>query len=484
MKFKPALRACIIGLWMATTLTAPVNSRRGSDGDTSDRADRVADDAARAAERAERDDRDAIKDQTDAAERAAKDSQDAAEDAADDAKDAAEDAAEDAADDAKDAAEDAADDAKDAAEDAAKAAEDATDHSGSGSSQEMQDLAKSEDPAYDRRGYPVRRGEIVAMDMNSKALSNAEKAGFQVIARTRLDSLDSEVVRLSVPKGMDGETALQRMKAIDANASYDFTHYYGLQFTPQGARGATKSAMRNTKVGNLRVGMVDTAVGSHNLLAATRVEQHDFGSGKAASPMEHGTAIASLLANKGASHIFAANIFRGGASAPYTSADKIVSALDWLVGKNVSVINMSLAGPRNAILDKLIGRVSARGFVVVAAAGNGGPSAPPAYPAALKDVIAVTAVDRNMHVYRYANQGGYITVAALGVDISAADIKGGTASFSGTSFATTHIAAWFAGCMNSASSEGRRTCIIRMKKVLKDLGKPGPDSVYGFGYLA
>jgi hypothetical protein len=85
------------------------------------------------------------------------------------------------------------------------------------------------------------------------------------------------------------------------------------------------------------------------------------------------------------------------------------------------VINMSLAGPRNAILDRLIRDAVASGRTIVAAAGNGGPTAPPAYPAAVPGVIAVTAVDKNRQVYRLAQRGRHIAVSAYGVDVLAAN---------------------------------------------------------------
>jgi hypothetical protein len=50
-------------------------------------------------------------------------------------------------------------------------------------------------------------------------------------------------------------------------------------------------------------------------------------------------------------------------------------------------------------------------------------------------------------VYRYANQGNYIAVAARGVSEPAASAGGGIARYSGTSFATPHIAAWLTRCL-------------------------------------
>ena len=48
---------------------------------------------------------------------------------------------------------------------------------------------------------------------------------------------------------------------------------------------------------------------------------------------------------------------------------------------------------------------------------NLGPDAPPQYPAAYPDVIAVTALDRRLNIYPSANRGEYLSVAAPGVDI-------------------------------------------------------------------
>lgn len=491
MKRRPPLLPASLAVAGLVVLAIPAQGRDGVREDRTvraqDSADRAAqqsdrdrtrsaEDAAKAAERATRDEAKATLDTTrkqiDSEERAAKDAADAAEQAAKDA----EDAAKEAAKAAEDAAKDAADAAEDAAKEAEDAAEDAAEH---GSSEEMRDLALDEKPEYDDRGFPVRRGEIVALDMRADGLVKAQAAGFGVIERTRLPSLDAEMVRLKAPDSMDANSALKAMRGYDPDGSYDLTHFYGLQYRPQGGASG-KSVPLSRRSGKLTIGMIDTAVAAHKSLKGADVEIRDFSSGKAAVPTEHGTAIASLLASEGASRIVAANIFQGGTGSPYTSADAIVRALDWLVGQKVRVINISLAGPRNRILDTLVGKTIAKGSVIVAAAGNGGPSAPPAYPAALPKVVAVTAVDKNLRVYRYANQGRYVTVAALGVDVAAAKPGGGTVAHSGTSFATPHIAAWYARCVGKESSTA---CNAKLETSARDLGEPGRDPVYGYGYV-
>jgi subtilisin family serine protease len=212
------------------------------------------------------------------------------------------------------------------------------------------------------------------------------------------------------------------------------------------------------------------------------VSEKNLGGGDATLRNDHGTAVASLLATDGASQIYAANVFRGTGDKPFASSDAVVRALDWLVGANVDVINISLAGPRNLIVDRAIAQASARGRVVVAAAGNGGPAAPPAYPAAVPGALAVTAVDDGGRIYRYANRGEYIRFAARGVGIAALMPDGRLAAHSGTSFASPHVAAQMARCM-AGHGGSAATCIARLQSSARDLGTPGRDPVYGYGVV-
>ncbi len=47
------------------------------------------------------------------------------------------------------------------------------------------------------------------------------------------------------------------------------------------------------------------------------------------------------------------------------------------------MVNLSLAGPPNVALDQIVAELLAANVTIVAAAGNGGPRADPAYPAAI-----------------------------------------------------------------------------------------------------
>ena len=125
--------------------------------------------------------------------------------------------------------------------------------------------------------------------------------------------------------------------------------------------------------------------------------------------------------------------------------------------------------------------MSARGVLFVAAAGNGGPNAAPSYPAAYEQVIAVTAVDKNLRGYIHANHGDYIDVAAPGVEIWTA-LPGVLEGYqSGTSFAAPHVTAILAavhGRVQDKSKEGFLKALA-----IRDLGQAGRDRVYGRGLV-
>ncbi|WP_157132635.1 S8 family serine peptidase [Novosphingobium nitrogenifigens] len=346
-------------------------------------------------------------------------------------------------------------------------------------------LAEVERPEHDASGYPVRRGEVSALDLAPAALSRLESRGYRVIGRDPLPTLGHEIVRLAVPAGLSAREGAAAIAAADPSATIDLVHYYALEpaggkpHRVHGERGKT-APVPGSISGKPVIGMIDTAVTPHPALAAARIIAWDQGN-RPGLPVGHGTAVASIIAEGGQPTIYAANIFRGSLDRPFTSADVVAQALEWLLARDVPVINMSLAGPRNALLDRLIGEAIARGRTIVAAAGNGGPTAPPAYPAALPGVIAVTAVDHAGHIYRFANRGPYVSFAASGVDVVAANAPGGMARFTGTSFATAHVAALYARCRGGGASSS--ACTDRLAREAHDLGAPGRDAIYGYGFL-
>ena len=162
------------------------------------------------------------------------------------------------------------------------------------------------------------------------------------------------------------------------------------------------------------------------------------------------------------------------------STVSLVRALDWLITSGVDVVNVSLAGPPNRLLETALDRAGDKGVMVLAAAGNGGPVAQPMYPAAYDSVVAVTAVDRGGRVFRLANRGNYLDIAAPGVSLLHAKAGGGYSASSGTSFAVP-FATTAAARLRKMQPGG--DTLETLYLWAEDLGPPGRDEIYGYGLL-
>lgn len=100
----------------------------------------------------------------------------------------------------KESAKEAENAAKDAADLAERGAEDGGGGSmNSGSSHLLRNLGESEGAKHDEHGFPVRRGEVVAMDLTPATVEAARARGFRVIERRQLESLEREVFRIGAP---------------------------------------------------------------------------------------------------------------------------------------------------------------------------------------------------------------------------------------------------------------------------------------------
>jgi subtilisin family serine protease len=215
-----------------------------------------------------------------------------------------------------------------------------------------------------------------------------------------------------------------------------------------------------------------------------------FSGSRKSSDKDHGTAVAALLAGSPKrgypgllpkAKIYVADVFRTDRRGEsHTTATAIAEGINWLMERKVHVMNISLAGPANPLLEKTIKAAVAGGFPLVAAAGNDGPEAQPVYPAAYQGVIAVTAVDMRLRLYPHANRGDYITIAAPGVGIWTPDAEGGTYQ-SGTSFAAPFVSAVVASLHVREKTSSSVKDLLAVSAT--DLGPPGKDRMYGWGLV-
>ena len=312
----------------------------------------------------------------------------------------------------------------------------------------------------DGSGLPVRRGIVALVDPDPIGLQRVLGAGFRIAADDRDPVLGLRIVSLAVPPGMSAKDGLKRLHKLAPELQADFDHL----FEPAGgslAPIAGTLAAAQGLGGSRTIGMVDGGVAAHPALAGKSIEQNGFAG--APQPTGHGTAVASLLVGsqgpfRGAApgaQLFVADVYGGNRAAG--SATAIVRALGWLSGHRPQVINISLVGPPDMLVQRAIQIVQSRGIQVVAAVGNDGPAAPPQYPASYPGVIAVTAVDAGGRALPEAGKATHLDFAAPGADMAAALPGSGYTRVRGTSFAAPLAAARLlaAGSPGALASEAR-----------------------------
>jgi hypothetical protein len=329
------------------------------------------------------------------------------------------------------------------------------------------------------------------------ALQALADAGYVFDRVTRLEGLGLQLAEVSAPASFDISEVREGVLDVVGSdlAQVDINHLYTAGVaTPSSESGySPRDAMsfpEDTDTLGLRIGMIDTAVDvAHPAFSGSHLQTQHFGSDASKSPQFHGTAIASMLSAQSAeysgiapaSHLFAASVFeRDGDRGEVASTASLVKALDWLAREQVEVINISLAGPPNRLLEAVLNRVHERGIPVLAAAGNAGPASAPLYPAAYESVVAITAVEADGRVFRLANRGDYLDLAAPGVNIRHAEAGGSYVVSSGTSFAVPFATVAVA---RLHASEPGTAVLESLYRSAYDLGPPGKDDIYGYGLL-
>lgn len=281
----------------------------------------------------------------------------------------------------------------------------------------------------DDRGDAAVAGEVVLTDPTDAALAALTRDGFRLIERKEVEGLGVGYARLAVPAGLRLDRALARARRQAPSIAADVIHFdSGGLAVPM----AMPSSPAGTAAGPV-VGMIDGGV------ADAGVRQQGFADG-APRPSDHGSAIAWLI-GRGApgARVVAADVY--GSDPAGGGAVAIARAIGWLVRSGVGTVSISLVGPPNPLLARVVAAAQARGMTIVAAVGNDGPAAPPAYPASYPGVVAVTGVDARGRVLIEAGRASHLDYAAPGGGFAAPDARGRMRLVRGTSFAAPLVAA-------------------------------------------
>jgi hypothetical protein len=343
---------------------------------------------------------------------------------------------------------------------------------------------------------------LLAVDADRATLKAAKEQGLQIGQSVRLRHLGMTVTTLKIPTGEDAVAVLDRLRKKGLPRIM-LNHYYRLDGINRQEHAGPEYP--NTLIDwpspcvscglGIKIGMVDSYVDARvPALSRQRIVRRVFASKAAATEIDHGTAIASILIGCHSHRfcglipdavLFAAAAFsEENSSDPRATALAIVTSLNWLVAEKVQVINLSFSGRANDMLHMALKKILARKIPVIAAAGNYGREGPPAYPAAYPGVIAVTAVDRFRRPYPDANQGKYISFAAPGVRVPVPCGNGDICYKSGTSYAAAYCTALAARIRHQwKRKKSMKSLIAALRNNVEDLGTPGRDSVFGWGLV-
>jgi subtilisin family serine protease len=341
----------------------------------------------------------------------------------------------------------------------------------------------------------------------------AESLKLRIERSYELSGLGLRVFLMRIPVGGDGDQILRQATADGRPlwVQWDFIHQTLDDSNGEGSNAVVSQQYALAKIRadtlpqaargqGITVALIDSGVArDHESLNHDNITLIDLVDEQSPPPAEtHGTVVASIIAGSGK--------VKGLAPAVDLIAIRAFSELDPKTGASTSdsfhvsqgisvalehkarIINMSIGGPNDPLVRMAVQQAVLTGVIVIAAAGNAGPDAPPCYPAAQRGVIAVTATDDKDRLFKGANRGDYIAVAAPGVAVLAAKPgrdKGSSAYdyFTGTSMATGY-ATGLAAVLLSADPKLSSLDIRRiMESSATDLGPPKKDPQFGWGRI-
>jgi subtilisin family serine protease len=129
----------------------------------------------------------------------------------------------------------------------------------------------------------------------------------------------------------------------------------------------------------------------------------------------------------------------------------LLRGLDVAWKEHARVLNLSLVGPANPLLERAVNRLDDLGAIVVAAAGNEATDEA-RYPAAYPSVVGVGAIDANGARYERSNGGPSAQIWAPGTEVLSTVPGGAFAFASGTSFAAAHVSGALAVLIGSGAT--------------------------------
>ncbi len=155
----------------------------------------------------------------------------------------------------------------------------------------------------------------------------------------------------------------------------------------------------------------------------------------------------------------------------------ILRGIEQAIENDSRVMSLSWGGPQNSrFLEAALMQAWNRGVIVLAAVGNE-PTGEPVYPAALPNVLAVSALGTDGQPWERSNYGAFVSLAAPGFAEQSGEQPSASVRFAGTSVSTAYAAgvlAHYRALHPQRSAEATLTAF--MKALSPPVISEGPDA--------
>ncbi|OQW60783.1 MAG: hypothetical protein A4S14_03190 [Proteobacteria bacterium SG_bin9] len=331
---------------------------------------------------------------------------------------------------------------------------------------------------------------------------NPTDAQIEALARrhrlTRVESQDfpligSRMFRWRINDNRSVETVIRQVMSGGGVQSAHPNRRFALQQANQPEQYAVTKlrlveAHTIARGADVMIAVIDSGIdATHPELAGVIAGSYDPLGGPAMSHA-HGTGIAGAIAAHDrlmgaapSARILAIRAFGNATSGAESTSFIILKSLEFAATRGAKIVNMSFAGPRDALIERSLAALNERGIILVAASGNAGPKSPPLYPAADKHVIAVSATDASDKLFPASNRGSHIAVAAPGADVLLPSADGKYQVTSGTSFAAAYVSGLAALMLERNPALKPSDVKDVLIRTAQDLGPPGRDDQFGAG---
>ena len=327
-------------------------------------------------------------------------------------------------------------------------------------------------PGGSGRSYHAGHGWWVPLPLQArirqlaKAFNLTEQEGWPidslglhcvVFSVSESENLSALLARIEQFPGVEGAQPMHQFTVMNAAGNRNPITYNDPHFALQYGRHSehVRNLHSHTRGNNIKIAVIDTiADDNHPDLHGQISQQYNYVNGSTQRE-HHGTAIAGIIAAKANNHkglvglapeagmiLYGACQSRSGGPASCNSFN-IAKALEQSIHDQVQVINLSLAGPHDPLLEKLLLKAKSSHSIIIAAVNPN--DSDNSFPASMPEVIGVGAGanEQTVHFWQWLTVGEKLSTQP----------GGGYQFFYGSSMSTASISALAALILSKASAQ-------------------------------